>query len=241
MGKNSSSANRNTLTGWRKWWRYCWRGALALLILSVLLVLLLRWVNPPISAIRIIRGAQAVLEHRPLQAQSCWLSLAEFGPNLPLAVIASEDQQFSTHYGFDLDALSKAMRASGRKRGASTISQQVAKNMFLWHGRSYVRKGLEAYFTVLIETLWSKRRILEVYLNVVEFGDGVFGGCAGTHVQFNKAPARLSAYQAALIAATLPNPHILHANKPTVRVSRRANWIVRQMQQLGGAGYLAQL
>jgi monofunctional glycosyltransferase len=212
---------------------------LIFLVISVILVIALRWFNPPTTGIRLYRWAQG---QQAASVDACWISLRDMGPNLPMAVIAGEDQRFESHHGFDIKELKNAINSTKKKRrGASTISQQVAKNVFLWPGRSYVRKALEAYFTVLIEVAWSKKRILEMHLNVVEYGDGLFGACAGTRVHFNKVPAQLSAYQAALLAASLPNPHIYKASKPNVRLSRRATWITKQMNQLGGAGYLARL
>ena len=224
---------------WQKLRRFLFLCIVGFLLVTIGLVLVLRWVNPPTSAIRIARSIEAARAGQPFQAQSCWLSLANFGPNLPMAVIASEDQRFNTHHGFDFTELAKAVKEKGRRRGASTLTQQVAKNLFLWQGRSYVRKGLEAYFTGLIELLWPKRRTLEVYLNVVEFGDATFGACAGTKRAFDTTPARLSPYQAGLLAASLPNPHVFNAAKPSVAMHRRASWAVKQMQSLGGAQYLA--
>lgn len=208
---------------------------------SLLLVLLLRWINPPTSAIRLLRAAQAMQTGTSWQPKSCWMTLSELGPNVPLAVIATEDQRFASHHGFDFEEISQAMQESGRRRGASTLSQQLSKNLFLWPGRNWLRKGLEAYFTVAIESVWPKRRILEMYLNVVEFGDQRFGACAGARTAFNRDPARLSPYQAALLAASLPNPHKRNAAQPSREMHQRASWAIQQMQQLGGAGYLATL
>ena len=224
---------------WQKLRKTLLLSMLGFFLVSFSLVLVLRWVNPPTSAIRIARSIEAKRAGQPFQAQSCWLSLQNFGPNVPMAVIASEDQRFNTHHGFDFTELAKAVKEKGRKRGASTLTQQLAKNLFLWQGRSYVRKGLEAYFTGLMELLWPKRRILEVYLNVVEFGDATFGACAGAKRAFRTTPSRLSPYQAALLAASLPNPHIYNAAKPSSAMHRRASWAVRQMRSLGGAQYLA--
>jgi monofunctional glycosyltransferase len=221
--------------------RWLLRTVLGFIALSIGLVVLFRWVNPPTSAIRIIRALEAKSLDLPFVPASCWRTLEQLGPNVPLAVIASEDQRFHEHYGFDLKELRKAVQSTGKKRGASTITQQVAKNLFLWHGRSYVRKALEAYFTGLMEIAWSKRRILEVYLNIVEFGDQRFGACAGAKGAFGVDAIRLSPYQAGLLAASLPNPHIYQAKLPTQKMHRRAAWIVKQMRQLGGAQYLAQL
>jgi monofunctional biosynthetic peptidoglycan transglycosylase len=156
-------------------------------------------------------------------------------------MVASEDQRFPFHHGFDVEAIHDALDAADegkRLRGASTISQQTAKNLFLWNGRSFVRKGLEAYFTVLIETLWPKQRILEVYMNIVELGDGVYGVGAASDVFFHVPPSRLDLAQSARLAAVLPNPRVLHAQAPSAYVQRRVGWIMRQVGQLGGPGYL---
>ncbi len=180
------------------------------------------------------------IQHAPFSVQHRWAEWATIAPVMRLAVVAAEDQKFPHHWGFDFDAISDAVddaTAGGRLRGASTISQQVARNLFLWQGRSWLRKGLEAYLTVLLEACWPKRRILEVYLNVAEFGDGLYGVAAGTPVFFGKPPAALSAREAALMAAVLPNPHVLHVRRPSGFVQRRADWIERQMAQLG-VGYL---
>jgi monofunctional biosynthetic peptidoglycan transglycosylase len=156
-------------------------------------------------------------------------------------MVAGEDQKFPFHHGFDFDSIQDAMDAAdeGRRlRGASTISQQTAKNLFLWNGRSFVRKGLEAYFTVLIELTWPKQRILEVYLNIAELGDGIYGVGAASDAFFRMPPSRLGPAQAARLAAVLPSPRRFHADRPTAYVQARANWIQQQMAQLGGPGYL---
>ncbi len=170
-----------------------------------------------------------------------WTPWEQVSSALPIALVAAEDQKFPFHHGFDLDAIQSALTDAEdgeRLRGASTISQQVAKNLFLWRGRSFVRKGLEAYFTVLIEALWPKRRILEVYLNVAEFGDGVYGAAAAGAQFFGTTPTRLDARQSALLAAVLPNPKRFRVDKPSPYVLHRAAWIQRQANQLGGAAYL---
>ena len=163
---------------------------------------------------------------------------------MKLAVIASEDQTFPDHHGFDFRSIDKALdeRERGRPvRGASTISQQVAKNLFLWPGKNWIRKGLEAYFTLLIETLWPKQRILEVYLNIAEFGKGVFGVGIASESYLRKPAARLSSYDAALLAAVLPNPKRLRANSPSTYVRSRQAWIMGQMRGLGGTALLQRL
>ena len=173
-----------------------------------------------------------------------WVDLDRISPNLPLAVVAAEDQKFPEHWGFDVEAIEKAysLNQHGHKvRGASTISQQVAKNLYLWSGRSYFRKGLEAYFTVLIEALWPKRRILEVYLNIAEFGYGIYGAEAAAQRFFHKPASRLSRSDAAVLAAVLPNPERLSAAAPSRYVQQRREWILGQMQALGGPEMLGEI
>ena len=209
------------------------------------LVLLLRWVTPPLSAFMIESTLAAWLAHdRAYQFRHHWVDLNQVSPNLPLAVVASEDQKFPEHWGFDVEAIEKAYelnRHSHRVRGASTISQQVAKNLFLWSGRSWFRKGLEAYFTVLIEAAWPKRRILEVYVNTAEFGLGTYGAEAAAERYFHKSAARLSRSDAALLAAVLPNPKLYLVTAPSRYVEQRRAWILGQMQNLGGPEMLEEI
>lgn len=175
-------------------------------------------------------------------AHSDWVGMDDISPWMGLAVIAAEDQKFPQHWGFDVGAIEKALahneRSDSRIRGASTLSQQTAKNMFLWDGRSWLRKGLEAGLTVGIETVWTKRRILTVYLNVAEFGDGVFGVEAAAQRYFHKPASRLTMSEAALLAAVLPNPIRFRAGAPSGYVRSRQAWIMRQMEQLGGEGFM---
>lgn len=170
-----------------------------------------------------------------------WFSYNNISKEMALAVIAAEDQNFPNHFGFDFKQIEKALEQydRGRRlRGASTITQQVAKNLFLWGGKSIIRKGLEAYFTVLIELLWSKERILEVYLNIVELGDMIFGVGAASQLYFKKLPSKLSASQSALLTATIPNPIRFSVRKPSAYIVRRQNWILWQMGLLGGTNYI---
>lgn len=175
-------------------------------------------------------------------AHSDWVSMADISPWMGLAVIAAEDQKFPEHWGFDVPAIEKALahneRNESRIRGASTLSQQTAKNLFLWDGRSWLRKGLEAGLTLGIETVWSKKRILTVYLNIAEFGDGIFGVEAAAQRYFHKPASRLSVSEAALLAAVLPNPLRYKANTPSGYVRSRQAWIMRQMRQLGGESFM---
>jgi monofunctional biosynthetic peptidoglycan transglycosylase len=173
-----------------------------------------------------------------------WASLEQISPNAAMAVVASEDQQFPFHDGFDFNSIRESVRASEhgkRLRGASTISQQVAKNLFLWPGHSFLRKGLEAYFTVLIETLWPKERILEMYLNIAQFGAGIYGVQAAAERFWHKPAAHLGAEEAASLAAVLPNPLRLHAERPSRYLLARRDWILAQMRELGGPAYLRAL
>jgi monofunctional biosynthetic peptidoglycan transglycosylase len=170
--------------------------------------------------------------------------LANISPHLALAVVAGEDQKFPQHHGFDIAAIRQVLdnwKAGKPLRGASTISQQVAKNLYLWPGRSAVRKLLEAWFTVLLEALLSKQRILEIYLNIIELGEYTFGAEAASRHFFGKSAAQLNRHEAALLAAVLPNPRYYRVEKPSPRVRRRQQWILRQMRQLGGAAYLNSL
>ncbi len=204
---------------------------------TVVPVVALRWIDPPVSAFMMERRVEGLLwPSRRVPIEYHWTPLDRISEDMRLAVIASEDQRFLEHGGFDLDAIRRAIdeRERGRRlRGASTISQQVAKNLFLWSGRSFFRKALEAGFTVLIESFWSKRRILEVYLNVAEFGDGVYGAGAASRHFYGVAPARLTRHESAILAAVLPSPRRMHVDHPSVYVQRRAWWIERQMARLG--------
>jgi monofunctional glycosyltransferase len=215
---------------------------LAWLLVTAIPVLLLRWLHPLTSAFMLEAAAgAAVAGQRGYHIDYRWVSLEQISPHAAIAVIASEDQQFPFHAGFDFDSIREAVRASERGkrlRGASTISQQVAKNLFLWSGHSFVRKGLEAYFTVLIETLWPKERILEMYLNVAQFGDGIYGVQAAAERFWRKPALHLTSAEAALLAAVLPDPHQMHPDRPSHYVLEREEWILRQMRGLGGAGYL---
>lgn len=166
-----------------------------------------------------------------------WVPLEKISPNLQLAVVCSEDQNFIKHNGFDFEAIDKAMEYNEKHkktRGASTISQQVAKNVFLWPGRSWIRKGFEVYFTFLIELFWSKQRIMEVYLNVIEMGDGIYGAQAASETFFRKDAISLGSAEAATIAAVLPNPRKFNVAKPSAYVQGRRSWILRQMGFWGG-------
>ncbi|MCP5360643.1 MAG: monofunctional biosynthetic peptidoglycan transglycosylase [Sinobacteraceae bacterium] len=208
-------------------------------------VLLLRWVDPWTSAFMVATRKDALLAGNvDFSNDYRWVDLERISPQAAIAVVAAEDQRFPFHPGFDFKSIREALRHNARStrvRGASTISQQVAKNLFLWRGRSYLRKGLEAWFTVLIETTWPKRRILEVYLNIAEFGRGIHGVEAAAQRFFDKPAANLTPAQAATLAAVLPNPVRLRADAPSPYVRQRREQILGQMRALGGPAYLRRL
>ncbi|MGL5318575.1 MAG: monofunctional biosynthetic peptidoglycan transglycosylase [Bacteroidales bacterium] len=203
---------------------------------SIFSVLLFRFIPVPVTPLMAIRCVEQIFEGRMPTLKHDWEPIEKISPHLVRAVIASEDNRFLTHHGFDFIELRKAIEQNEtrkRARGASTISQQTAKNVFLWPGHSYIRKGLEAYFTVLIELFWSKERIMEVYLNSIEMGDGIYGAQAIAKASFKTTAAKLSRYQCALIAATLPNPRHYSSAKPGPYVVRRTAQILRLMPKLG--------
>ncbi|MDP3978542.1 MAG: monofunctional biosynthetic peptidoglycan transglycosylase [Pseudomonas sp.] len=217
---------------------------LCLMAGSALLVLVLRWVPPPGTALMVERKIESWVDGKPIDLQRSWRPWSELPDDLKIAVIAGEDQKFAEHWGFDVAAIRAALahnQQGGSLRGASTLSQQVAKNLFLWSGRSWLRKGIELWFTGLIELLWPKQRILEVYLNSAEWGNGVFGAEAAARHHFNTGAPYLSTRQASQLAAVLPNPRSWSASRPNAHVSRRAAWIRQQMRQLGGSHYLNRL
>lgn len=221
--------------GLRRLLSWTWKIPVGFLIVTFLILLMLRWITPPTSSFMLQNGAAG----SRLQYQ--WVPWNDISPHMAIAVVAAEDQKFPHHWGFDLDAISNALeenKSRARPRGASTITQQVAKNLFLWSGRSYLRKGLEAYLTVCIELLWPKRRILEIYLNIAEFAPGVFGVQAASRSCFGKPASKLRPPEAAILAAVLPNPKRLKAASPSDYVRQRAWQIQRQMDLLGGTGYL---
>ena len=215
---------------------------LSLFFISIAWVVLYKWVSPPATLHMIKRRAEAGTADKPDPViRYEFVDLEEMSEQLPLAVIASEDQLFLHHSGFDFEAISDAFKRNQKGnsiRGGSTISQQVAKNVFLWHGRSYFRKAVEAYFTVLIEVIWGKQRILEVYLNIAEMGDGVFGVEAASQKYFKKPAKAIGRQQSALLAAVLPNPIKFSAQHPSGYTLRRRSRIARAMGRLGGVNYI---
>ena len=218
------------------------RLVLAAVALTMVPVVLLRWIPPPTSAVMLERWIEGTGHAKTgKRIHYRWTRWNAISASMALAVVAAEDQKFPQHWGFDFHSIVDAVEeqgATGRLRGASTITQQVARNLFLWQGRSYVRKALEAYFTVLLEIVWPKRRILEVYLNIAEFGEGIYGVGAAAQTFFGKRPMEIHASEAALLAAVLPNPVRFHVRNPSGYVRQRATWIELQMTRLGGPSYL---
>jgi len=217
--------------------KFCLKLSLWFLAISILLVILFRWVPIYITPLMVIRCVEQKMDDKEMKLDKSWKPLEEISPHLQLAVVCSEDQNFLKHRGFDFGAIKKAIKhnkTSKRKRGASTISQQTAKNVFLWPGRSWIRKGFEVYFTFLIETFWSKERIMEVYLNVIEMGDGIYGAEAASKDYFKKPAKEISKRQAATISSILPNPIKYNAKKPSSYLQGRINWTLQQMRFWGG-------
>ena len=210
-------------------------------IITIGLTIVYKFVPVPITPLMVIRvWEQSFDDKKEVRLYKNWESIDNISRHLPQAVVAAEDQKFLAHNGFDIEAMEKAWennKKGKRIKGASTITQQTVKNVFLWPSRSYVRKGLEAYFTVLVELIWSKERIMEVYLNVIEMGNGIYGIEAASQTFFNKSASKLSQSQAALIAAVLPNPRRWSPAKPTGYIRGRQAWIVRQMNNLEPLGF----
>lgn len=213
--------------------RFFFKLCLWFITISVISVVIFRFVPIPFTPLMLTRPFEQKAAGKEMHSSHDWVSIDEISPNMQKAVIASEDDRFLEHHGFNFDAMWKAYKHNqkGRKiKGGSTISQQTAKNVFLWQGRSYLRKGLEAYFTVLIELLWSKERIMEVYLNSIEMGDGVYGVQAASQYWYHKDAANLTKYEAAGIAAILPNPLKYKAKNSSSYIERRKGRIVRLMR-----------
>jgi monofunctional biosynthetic peptidoglycan transglycosylase len=215
---------------------------LAVVSVTVLITASLRWIAPPTSSYMLQAAHKLRTSGQPgSRIRHHWAEWEKISPLVAIAVVAAEDQKFPVHKGFDIASIEEAMRQNPHRRtprGASTISQQVAKNLFLWPGRSFLRKGLEAYFTVLIELLWPKQRILEVYLNIAQFGPRIFGVGSASRVYFHTSPSRLSLSEAALLAAVLPNPRRFDLRNPSDYVRQRAREIEQEAAKLGGPEYL---
>lgn len=220
--------------------KFIFKLLLWLLVFSIGMVFLYKWVPVPATPLMVIRSVENFQDDKPIFWKHDWVSIEEISKNLQLAVICSEDQNFLIHNGFDVEAIEKAYqdnKKGKRIKGASTISQQTAKNVFLWPQRSWLRKGFEVYFTFLIETIWSKERIMEVYLNSIEMGPNIYGAEAAAYYWYKKPASKLSQYEAASIAAILPNPLKFKANPATNYIERRKNWIVKQMGYFGKLEY----
>lgn len=215
---------------------------LFLLLLPIACAVSLRWINPPTSAFMLAARIGALLDGNVrYRTEYDWVDLEAISPQAAVAVIASEDQQFPFHYGFDLKSIREAVRShehGAKLRGASTITQQVAKNLFLWSGHSFVRKALEAALTLTLETALPKERILEIYLNIAQFGTGVYGVEAAARHFFHEHAGNLSREQSALLAVVLPNPHQLRVDAPSRYVLAQRDWTLQQMSNLGGPAYL---
>ncbi|HAB28000.1 MAG: monofunctional biosynthetic peptidoglycan transglycosylase [Xanthomarina sp.] len=220
--------------------KFIFKLLLWLLVFSIGMVFLYKWVPVPVTPLMVIRSVENYQDQKPMGWKHDWVSLDQISKNLQLAVICSEDQNFLKHNGFDVEAIEKAYldnKKGKRIKGASTISQQTVKNVFLWPQRSWFRKGLEVYFTFLIESIWSKERIMEVYLNSIEMGPGIYGAEAAAIYWYKKPASKLSQYESASIAAILPNPLKYKANPATNYIERRKIWIVRQMGYFGKLEY----
>jgi monofunctional biosynthetic peptidoglycan transglycosylase len=220
----------------QKFVKWIFKAIIVFFILSVFSVIVFRWVPVPFTPLMLIRNIEQWSKGEKAPFEHDWVSMDKISQNLAKAVIVSEDQKFMEHFGFDVEAIEKAYeknKKGKRIKGASTITQQTAKNVFLWPSRTYVRKGFEVYFTFLIEVFWSKNRILEVYLNSIEMGKGIYGAEAAAQHWFRKPAAKLSSYEAASIAAILPNPRRYRASGSSGYIERRKNWILRQMNYYG--------
>ena len=217
-------------------WTILWKTCLAFFVVSIVSVVVYKWVPVPITPLMLIRDVEQLKNDKGVIMEHDWVPLEEISPKLQLAVVCSEDQNYLKHFGVDWGAIQKAMKENEkgkRVRGGSTITQQTAKNVFLWQGRSYLRKGLELWFTLLIEVFWSKERIMEVYLNSIEMGNGIYGAEAAAQHWFHKSAKKLSKDEAAAIAAILPNPLRYKANPANGYISGRKAWIKQQMNFWG--------
>jgi len=216
---------------------------LVFFLFSLLQVWLLKWIDPFTSSVMFQREFNLFSsDEKPISYE--WYNYDDISNDIALAVIASEDQNFPYHFGFDFEQIGKAFKEKNKRgslRGASTITQQVAKNLFLWEGKSFIRKGLEAYYTILIEVFWSKRRIMEIYINIAEMGDNIFGVGVASKIYLKKIPSKLTKQESALIAAVLPNPRKFSVENPSVYVRKRQAWILEQMHLLRGIFYIKNL
>jgi len=240
MATKKKSTNSTKGTFFQKLKNYIWKAMLWFFGLSILFVIVFKWVPVPFTPLMITRVIEQKIDGKEMTCSHDWMAIENISPNLQKAVIASEDGNFLKHNGFDFKAMQKAFKNNNRGKklkGGSTISQQTAKNVFLWQGRSYIRKGLEAYFTFLIELVWGKQRIMEVYLNSIEMGDGVYGAEAACQYWYKTSAKSLTKNQAAGIAAILPNPRKFKASNSSSYIEGRKVKSVRVMNHIGKLKY----
>ncbi len=241
---NESSKHHVDRLDYKPYLKYLGWLVSGLVMFSILMVLMMRWINPPASSFMIQRSLSTWWNGEDFELYHEWADYQDISPYIKVAVITSEDQRFPDHWGFDFEAIEEAIEEQEqgiRMRGASTITQQVAKNMFLWPGQNLIRKGFEAYFTLLIELFWSKNRILEVYLNIAEFGNGVYGVEAACRQYFETSAANLDMSRSALLATVLPSPKRMNLTNPSSYMLGRRDWILQYMFYLGNTEYLKQL
>jgi monofunctional biosynthetic peptidoglycan transglycosylase len=221
-----------------KWiWKIFLKTIIWFLVLSIFSVILFRFIPIPVTPLMLIRCIEQKSDGKEMKLNKEWVAIEKISPVMPLAVMAAEDQNFEEHFGFDLDAIKKAeeyneKHKGKRMKGASTITQQTAKNVFLWPSRSWIRKGFEVYFTFLIEIFWSKKRIMEVYLNVIETGNGIYGVEAASQYYYHKSSSKLNIHEASRLAAILPDPRNWNPVQATPRVVRKSQRIIRFMANL---------
>jgi monofunctional glycosyltransferase len=222
---------------WSKLWKLLYKSIIVFFIVTITPVIIYKFINPPITPLMVIRALEKRIEGKPMKISYKWVSLNKISKNLITAAVTSEDNLFLEHSGFDLEAIRKAYennkKPNKRIKGGSTISQQTAKNVFLWTQRSWIRKGLETYFTFLIELFWTKERIMEVYLNVIEMGDGIYGAESASQFYFKKPASKLSKEESATIIVSLPNPLKYIINKPSKYINKRKNIILQRMAVIG--------
>lgn len=233
--KKRRSASKTSSSTFSKFLRIVKRTLIGFFAITIFWVLACRFINPPVTWLMVQRGFERKADGKDWKLEKKWRNFDELSENLKYAAMAGEDARFLSHWGFDAKSIQQAYEKnqSGKPmRGGSTISQQTAKNVFLWPGRSWIRKGFEAYFTVLIEALWGKKRIMEVYLNVIEMGDGIYGAEAATQFYYKKPATQLSKAQAALLIAVLPNPRRWTPAKPTAYIYKKQGLILRNMRRI---------
>lgn len=234
------------LSSLKEWiWFFFSRVGLPIAAFYLSLTLIFSVVPVPFSAYMAQKKIESLWQAQPYHLHYQWVSLDKISWQMQMAAIAAEDQKFDSHFGLDLYAIQQALKRNARTDkkavGASTISQQTVKNLYLWHGTSWVRKGLEVPLTLLAESIWSKKRVLEIYLNIAEFGTGIFGVEAAAQHYFKKSASKLTLQESALLAASLPNPLIYRVKTPSKTMTHRQQWIIRQVQNLGGRQYLNKL